>query len=237
MGDNRVERFLYLFKELESEVISLTSIKSDDYIPFSRALNQIYKEQSNPILSDYDNYSYLKSASDLRNLLSHENDTCVPTEEFIAKGEKLLSKLQHPVTVYDIATKEIESCSKKDKVSSVMKKMNLLGLSHFPILNEKGIVEGVFSRSTIFDGILQGILYRDDFLIADYDIVSSLSSHLNESFLFVSKRTTADKVFSYLQNRSPHKKNIACILVTESGKKEEKLLGICTLADLAKIDK
>lgn len=235
MSENRVERFLYLFKELEREVIALTNIESDGYVSFSRALNQIYNDKSHSLLSDYDNYSYLRSASDLRNLLSHENDTCVPTEEFISKGEKLLSKLKHPTTVYDIATKDIESCKKKDKVSSVMKKMNLLGLSHFPILDEKGVVIGVFSRSTIFDGILQGIFYNENSIVADYDLVSGTGSHLNESFLFVSKRTTADKVFSYLKNRSPHKKNITCLFVTQNGKKEERLLGICTLSDLAKI--
>lgn len=235
MDDNRIDRFLYIFKELEKEVISLTDIKSDDYIPFSRALNQIYKDKSSPLISDYDNYSYLRSASDLRNLLSHENDTCVPTEEFIKKGETLLAKLQHPVTVYDIATKDIESCKKEEKVSSVMEKMNQLGLSHFPILDEKGRVNGVFSRSSIFDGILQGIYYQKESLIMDYEAVSLISAHLNESFLFVSKRTTADKVFSYLQNRAPHKKNVACILITENGRKEERLLGICTLSDLAKV--
>ena len=156
MNDNRVERFLYIFKELEREVIALTNIESDGYVSFSRALNQIYNDKSHPLISDYDNYSYLRSASDLRNLLSHENDTCVPTEEFIQKGEKLLSKLKHPTTVYDISTKDIESCKKQDKVSSVMKKMNLLGLSHFPILDEKGVVMGVFSRSTILTAFYKG---------------------------------------------------------------------------------
>lgn len=235
MNDNRVERFLYIFKELEREVIALTNIESDGYVSFSRALNQIYNDKSHPLISDYDNYSYLRSASDLRNLLSHENDTCVPTEEFIQKGEKLLSKLKHPTTVYDISTKVIESCKKHDKVSSVMKKMNLLGLSHFPILDEKGVVMGVFSRSTIFDGILQGIYYNENSVIGDYEKVTGIGSHLNESFLFVSKKTTADKVFSFLKNRSPHKKNITCLFVTQTGKKEEKIIGICTLSDLTKI--
>ena len=147
MNENKIERFLYLFKELEKEVIALSDIKSDDYVPFSRALNKIYYDKSNPLLSDYDNYSYLRSASDLRNLLSHENDTCIPTDEFIQKGERLLSRLKHPVTVYDISTKEIEYCTMNEKVFSIMKKMNLLGLSHFPILTQEKKVIGVFSRS------------------------------------------------------------------------------------------
>lgn len=234
MSENKIERFLYLFKELEKEVIALSDIKSDDYVPFSRALNKIYYDKSNPLLSDYDNYSYLRSASDLRNLLSHENDTCIPTNEFIQKGERLLSRLKHPVTVYDISTKEIEYCTMDEKVFSIMKKMNLLGLSHFPILNQEKKVIGVFSRSSIFDGILQGIRFDSSSLVSDFEKVTGLSSHLNESFLFVSKTTTAEKVFTFLENRSAHKKNIACLFVTQNGSKDEKLIGICTLADLAK---
>ena len=34
MSENKIERFLYLFKELEKEVIALSDIKSDDYVPF-----------------------------------------------------------------------------------------------------------------------------------------------------------------------------------------------------------
>lgn len=58
----RIEQFLTLFKELESEVLKINGDCSDDYVNFSRALNNVYHLKKNEILSDYENYSFLKLA-------------------------------------------------------------------------------------------------------------------------------------------------------------------------------
>lgn len=231
---SRREEFLTLFKRLEKLLVGIADIRDGDYVSFSRALNKVYYDKLNPVISDYEIYSFLRSASDLRNLLSHENDVCVPTDAFIRKTERILERLEHPLSLFDICTKKVAFCSLDDSLSSVMRRMEELSLSHFPIL-ESGKCIGVFSRSTLFDATLQGIRYDEASHIRDFLEVIGVSEHHNEAFLFVSKGTSTDKVFSYLANRKPHHKNIACIYVTEHGKKEEPLLGVCTLTDLTKI--
>ena len=48
----RIEQFLTLFKELESEVLKINGDTADEYVNFSRALNNVYHLKKNEILSD-----------------------------------------------------------------------------------------------------------------------------------------------------------------------------------------
>ncbi len=228
------DEFLTLFKRLEKVLVGIADIRDEDYVSFSRALNKIYYDKLNPIISDYENYSFLRSASDLRNLLSHENDVCLPTEAFIKKTGRILDRLEHPLSIYDICTKNVEFCTMDERLSFVMRQMEERSLSHYPILEDEKCI-GVFSRSTLFDAMEEGIHYSESSHIRDFSGVIGLTEHHNEAFLFVSKNVSADRVFSYLGNRKPHQKNIACIYVTEHGKREERLLGVCTLTDLTKL--
>lgn len=57
----RIDTFLSSFKELEKTLIILSGLQ-DDYVSFSRALNVIYKEKSNPLISKRENYEFLKTA-------------------------------------------------------------------------------------------------------------------------------------------------------------------------------
>ena len=81
--EERIDCFLTVFKDLEKELVRISRLK-DDYISFSRALNHIYYNRMNPVVSQRDCYDFLKTASDLRNILSHENDVCAPSEKFPA---------------------------------------------------------------------------------------------------------------------------------------------------------
>ena len=47
----RIEQFLTLFKELESEVLKINGDCSDDYVNFSRALNNVYHFSFSFVLS------------------------------------------------------------------------------------------------------------------------------------------------------------------------------------------
>lgn len=227
----RTDEFLECFKEIEKIIVRLADKKDDDYVSFSRALNTVYYQKKNAVICNEENYSFLRSASDLRNILSHENDVCAPSINFLNKTKSILVKLTNENSVYDACTKKIVSCSLTENYLFVMKKMEENGLSHLPILY-KGMVNGVFSRSTIFDYLSDGMKLSDDLVIKDFASVTDFNKHHNETFLFVSKNTSISKVFSYLSKREPHKKNVVCLFVTENGKKDERLLGICTMSDL-----
>ncbi len=232
----RLESFLTGFKELENELISLAKIKEEGHVSFSRALNEVYYKHASPLLLRYENYDFLKTASDLRNILSHENNICVPSEEYVLKFLSLKDSLLHPLTCYSICTKKIFSCTMEDRVEDCLKKMEYHSLSHLPLLDEDGCVQGVFSRSTLFDylSMNESIFVDKETKISLFEEFLDLDEHLNERFLFVKRNERVDSVYPLLFKEKEHERNVSLLFVTEHGRRTEKLLGIITMTDLAK---
>ena len=230
--DERVDLFLSVFKKLEKEVVYISGLVDDDFTSFSRALNTIYHQKKHPVLSDYDNYSFLRCVSDVRNILSHESDVCVPTEDFIFRLQKILDQIVNPLTVYDVCSKEIVLCKENESLYKVMDRMERSSFSHIPIISSENKVVGVFSRSSLFDYIQEGGTLTEDTLISDLKEVTPLSKHHNESYLFVSKHSKVTTVYDYMAKRKPHQKCVVCLFVSEHGSKDEPLLGVVTISDL-----
>ena len=92
----RIDKFLSLFKKLEKELIALSKIRDSEYVSFSRALNKVHYDKLNPIIASQDNYDFLKTCSDVRNLLSHEENTVIPTDSFIQQFMKIIDSIFNP---------------------------------------------------------------------------------------------------------------------------------------------
>lgn len=233
---DEINRFLSNFKKLESELVKLSSL-DDDYISFSRALSNVYQRKINDVVSDEDNYDILKQASDLRNILSHENNVCIPTSSFNEKFEEIVDAIVNPLTCLDIATlrKDLTFASVDDKITSVCKLMNERGYSNIPVY-DNGKVIGVFSRTTFFD-----YLYKKKNISINDNTINDLreeiifSSHTAEDFLFVSRKVKAYSLLNYFSKKRIGDKRISLIFVTENGKKDEFVLGVLTESDLLKI--
>jgi predicted transcriptional regulator len=232
----RIAKFLTIFKDLEKELIAIADL-NDEFVSFSRALNEVYYNQLNPVVSNRDNYDFLKTASDLRNILSHENNACAPTEEFLSRFEKVSEAIISPLTCYQLASKNIISLRDGDSISSVIKAMEEKKLSHLPILDSLGQVKGIFSRSTFFDFVSthEKLTIDDSYQVSDFSSVTGLEDHLNECFVFVSRYSNVLTAFSLIKKRKAHDKNVGLLLVTEHGKRNEKLLGVISMTDLAAV--
>lgn len=235
-SQEKIELFLTHFKELENHILSLAKIKSEGHVSFSKALNDVYYQRKEPLISQYDNFDFLKTCADLRNILSHENDVCVPSDEFLNKFIKLKESIIHPLTCYDICSKKVYSCKKNDSVLNCLKKMTYYSLSHLPVLDDDNCVQGVFSRETLFDFYsMNEIIHCDEKTkIEEFMEFIPLDEHLNEKYLFVSRNRKVDEICSNLFKSKEHDKNIGLIFVTENGRSTQKLLGVITVTDLAK---
>lgn len=237
MTDNeRIECFLTNFKELENKLLSIAKIREEGFVSFSRALNDIYYGRKNSVLSVYENYDFLKTCSDLRNILSHENDVCAPKEEFLSHFLSLKESICHPVTCYQICTKKIYSCKESDSLFQTLKLMEYHSLSHLPVLDDDGCACGVFSRETLFDftSMNEGIVCDQDTTISLFSEFLPFEEHLNERFLFVSKNERIDTLYPLLLKQKEHQKRVSLLFVTEHGRRGEKLLGIISVTDLSK---
>ena len=235
--EERIDAFLTSFKELEKELIYISRLK-DEYVSFSRALNQIYYNRMNPVVAQRDCYDFLKTASDLRNILSHENDVCSPSAAFLERFDKICHAILSPYNCFEVCTKDVATCRLSTGIFEAMKRMDEGGLTHLPVLDEKDEVLGVFSRSTLFDYSLErnNVTIDETYTIQDLKDFIGIESHRNEDFFFVSRRMSVLAAFNMTLKKKAHDKQVGLLLVTENGKKSEKLLGVITAIDLAKLN-
>lgn len=231
------QEFLELFRDLEQELCTLAKFK-DSYVSFSRALNQVHYERLNPVVASGEVYEFLKTASDLRNLLSHRNDVAEPTPEFLARFRRIVSSVLYPLTCFDIATKgdDIMICRPAEQVKDVVQQMNKRRLSHIPVYDSDRSFLGVFSRTTFFEAFAAGenLSLGGDTRIEDLLGYIDINRHGTERYLFVSKKTSTIDVYQYLVKKKSTERRLSCIFVTKNGNAKEALLGVVTESDLFK---
>ncbi|MDY3907568.1 MAG: CBS domain-containing protein [Candidatus Enterosoma sp.] len=230
----KIDLFLSLFRDLENKLVSIANLDYEDYVSYSRALNHIHSLELDPIIAVDENYSFLKKAGDLRNILSHNNDVCIPADNFLSRFKKIVSLVTKKTDAYTICNKKIIYTKRDMSVVTTMKMMESQSLSHLPILDDQYTVKGVFSRSTIFDYLsINNRIAIDikNMQIKDFYPVIKIDGHLNESFIFVKKSDDISSLYQMMKKKEKHGKNISLLFVTEHGNENEKLEGIISLAD------
>ena len=232
----RLEAFLEEFRDLENRLAELAGNRDGSFSSYSRSLQNVYKYRKSPILLQGDNYTFLKSCGELRNVVTHNNDVAYPTQECYERFVELSKRIRFPKRAIDIATtgKKLLTCTPDTKVLSLVRKMVSLGLSHVPVIQGERVV-GVFSSSTLFDRYSDdGNLGMDgNSLIGDFEEQIELFSHRNETYLFTKPDSILYEFAERVENRREGRR-IAAVLVTSDGTREGKLLGIITQADLLK---
>ncbi len=236
MSNDYANKFLNRFKDLEEKLVSLSNLKGG-YIGYSRALDECRKRQKIPLLKSNDIYQFLRTASDLRNILSHQNNVCIPTEGFYKKFDDIAEEIINPLDAYDICVpkNKIVYAQLGSNVNDIIEMMIESHLSHVPVM-EKGRVIGVFSQSTFFQyAYLHKSLKLDDtFTIRDFINVGEYNG-INDNFLFVDRNLKAYKLVQYLYKKNPSEKRTSVLFITEHGKPDEELLGLITPVDILKI--
>lgn len=229
----RTEIFLATFKTFEAFLSRLVKTKGE-FTSYSQALNIAYSQKLSPILTG-DNYDFLRSVGELRNILSHNNDVCNPNPEFLYKFLLIADSMMYPLKSIDIATpySKMMKASMNYKVGKLIFNMKEKGFTHVPVAENNKLI-GVFSVSTFFDKALTGgFSYSPNDTVKDYE--SLLDSHNTERFIFVSKDVSAFSLRDMLKKTKVHEKRAAVIFVTDNGSNNGKLLGMITETDLLKI--
>lgn len=233
--EKRVEIFISNFKSLEAFLSRKANVK-ENFVPFSQALNYVYSKKIFPGVLTGENYDFLRSAAELRNVLSHNNDICSPTAKFVHRFVRLSNALIYPAKALDIATPlgKMLTCSLKDQTGELIEKMNENGFSHVPVV-EKGKFIGVFSVSTLFDRALkEPFTYSPEKTVEDFK--EYLMNHTNERFLYVLPTVSAYSLKGSLTKSKSHERRTAVIFVTSNGTNRGNLLGMITETDLLKLE-
>lgn len=227
---NKTEKFLDLYKKLESAACSTYGFQND-----GGAVSKLMrKPECKYIRAELD---YIR---DVRNLLTHRpkigKDFAVyPTDAMINLLERVLEKVECPASAESIMIplERVISCTKSDLILPTLTKMYERAFSHVPILDE-GRVCGVFSDSTFIQCTISG-----EYKIGEATTFSEIypvllpEGHKSETFLFTERATPVSELSDLFEEYGKDGKKVGMIFVTKHGRPSEPLRGIITAWDMA----
>ena len=152
-------------------------------------------------------------------------------------SREIIEYIENPPRAYSYCVKINDICFASDEelIFPYMQKMKEKVYTHIPIL-ENGVVKGIFSENTLFGALIEDeLVYEKEKttfsapLIAKY---SQIENHASECFAFVKKDIYLEDVREIFQKNFEQNKRLAMVFITQSGRPEEKLLGIITPWDI-----
>jgi len=235
-------KLLALYNELDS--LLRTRYKECDYS--KSCIMRFIKDLSN---SGYPLYvqasKRLNMIRILRNDLIHEfdmNQTSLieVTDETINFLEDMIKEIKYPQKAIDFATKTkdllvVNVDNPKYNFIELVNIMRERGFTHVPVVNNSGILLGVFSPYVLFDYLSKN--KGESINTANIEEIAKLcrlENHSSEKYEFIaSYRNKSDVSQLFVQNYEKNRR-IAAVFVTKTGSPDEPLLGLIVLKDLFK---
>jgi CBS domain-containing protein len=228
-----IDDFLSKYTEVESFIRSRN--KTDNNAKFDILDDKVIRKNS-------EIWKFYKS---LRNLLTHQNDA--RNGKFINLTDDLYQafaleakRVMRPQKAIDIAipSSKIYKITKNENVNTVIQTMLDENYTCAPIVNGKGIIEGVFSSHSLmlyFNQDKPDI--ADDtknLKIADLGEFCDLYNDPDIEYRFVKKDITVDEVSEMFKENFDKERRLEVVFITENGKPTEKILALLTHWDFNK---
>jgi len=224
------ERFVEKYKRLEKAVRAAYRLKDRDSIVFYLSKDNRFKKYAGEV----------KLCQSVRNVIQHEprfgdKYPVQPSEDMLNFIDELIDTIENRVKVIQIATRNVVSSEMDGDVREVMAKMREKGYNHVPIL-EGGVVKGVFSRSSLFNMIVD----KGDGGNTDPRTFADMRDYLGfedrgaEEFIFVSRDMYVEELEELFEAEIKKARRVSAAFVTDTGDKSGRLLGMITPWDLFK---
>ncbi len=228
MGNDRVDEFLDLYKQLEQ------SLKINYFSDSGRYESVVARFENSSASGDLKDE--IGSIREIRNLLQHHPKVggqyiVEPSDSIMDALRKAIRRASHPKLAIDFGVPEqrIFKTTLESGLMRVIRVMQERGFSHVPVI-EEGKLYGVLSAYSVFEFIAQqGVAILTDTTkvkaMRDY---LPVGKHKNEYYLFMPKTATftdADKAF---EKRDSRGRRLVVIFITETGKQDEPILAMLT---------
>lgn len=231
----RSDEFIDLYKQLEDALEEKFSGMKRRYS--SVVFEYINHYESAPVRES------LNLCREIRNLMTHSANLggvpiVEPSEPVVEALRAALEYVQRPPLALEYATtgQRIVCAGLSDRVLKLMAMMDKNGFSHIPILNKKRFI-GVFSVSTIFSCLLLDPELRltQETTIRELGQMLPVDRHI-ENYAFVDRRTPLLETRRMFEKIRGKNKRLSVIFITETGSREEPLLGMLTPYDVMRDD-
>ncbi len=187
----------------------------------------------------------IKQTRELRNLLSHNAKIdgewpCEVSGNLIEFLDSLISRVLDPPRLCDVALpiERVLTATLDSRVSSVMAEMHRRDISKVPVLDERGVVIGMFSHQSVFDNICSNggeHIYEKRF--SEIEHLIRIDGENELCYPYAKWTDTCESAERLVESITAQHKRARLILLTENGKKNERLLGALTAWELLQTDK
>lgn len=231
MAYENSKRYLNAFNEIEDALRRLVSaVKGERFYELIRKAAQ--KERSIKTYSDD-----LKEFADLRNAIVHERCGGEPIAEphynTVLRIEGIRDYIIAPPTVEPIFFNDVITCKPDDGIGETAKIMLKNSFSQIPIYKDKDF-KGLLTTETI-SRWLADRLETDDMLLEENVGTVATFCEYDDNYRFISRRTTLFDVLEHFDDFTKRGRNLDALIITHSGKINQKPLGIVTVYDLPEI--
>ncbi|PWN06473.1 CBS domain-containing protein [Rhodohalobacter mucosus] len=227
------DRFISLFKKLEKLVAEQSQLPRDE--SFSKMLAEITR--GNTVFRHYK--EYIQQYAKLRNAIVHESvsdDKAIaePHDEVLSRLEEIVKKIENPAKVIPKFQVKIESVKPGTMISDALDRFYKGNYSQLPVIED-----GKFFDLLTTDAVARWIAAHKEkggYLLENVAIREVLPyKEVQDNFSFISRRTTLLDVLEIFRKIDYKEQPLDALLITNDGKKEQKLMGIITHYDVSKI--
>jgi predicted transcriptional regulator len=228
---NNASRFLDAFTKIEK--LLKKYVDREEKYSFSLLIKKAKRVNKMIETLEYD----LKEIADLRNAIVHErtdgHPIAEPYDETVTLVENICKALENPPRAR-IFQKKVSTVKPNDNVEKLLKIINDNSYSQIPIYEGKRYF-GVITTNAITRWIAS--LTEDGIAMYGDKKVKDILDFLEESeeVVFVGIDDNLFETLELFSKYSNKGKKLDAVLITQSGKKNESLLGMITLWDIPKI--
>lgn len=235
MKQDLFEKFIGIYNQIDA--FMRKDLGVEKYIEHSQLIRRM--AEKNKIFAQYLNE--LLTFADLRNVLDHNpyrvqaHPMAEPHEFIVKRYEEIRNLLFDPPKALSVAIKGsvIYSTTMDANAIEVMQIMNDKMYTHVPIM-EAGRMLGIFSENVLLHYLVKNkdSLITSDTKIKEFADFIPISKNRTEVFLFLPRNTLLTDVSSIFNAGLKNGKRIAVVYITETGREDEKILGMITPWDL-----
>ncbi len=229
------QKFMTLFKKLE-KFLRIEYNKGDySHSGFVSTIYRIKKSNKHPVIANKYNFDMLLQASQMRNIIAHNQDVLTPSDNFLKRFEKVVDDIIHPKTVYDVMVRfnQLSTINKQTTIGDAVHLLKEKGYNTLPVIEGDELI-GLFTEKSLFDYFS---MHRTEEISKAKTInhmieAIDLNTDPRHFFAFVRRDLSVQDAYDVFTSDLKSRRELLLLLVTEHGKPTEKLLGIVALRDL-----
>ena len=230
---NNAEKFIEIYNQID-KVLSKSG--NGKYETFSAKI----KNSTNRIIIRFK--EKLIDYGNLRNAIAHNpkiggKPIAFPLDEVVSDFEEILIIIKNPPKVYPKFHCDIVGAKKDDKLDGVLKEMREKSLSQIPVFDNGKVIE-VVNTNTISRWL--GRNMDNESIVQENPTIGELFEDIEfeKNYKFIAKNCDIYSAHNhFIEQLEKHNRNLDALFITQTGKENETILGIITVADITKLTK